>query len=110
MSREFYRLDELADGLRSGCGAFSGDEVFVCVHVLRFVLKERDCSLHPPRESRTAPDKTHPSVSAPLTAEQQQHSDSGRKDVSPVGTKLREAPPNGADTDGMNTDEVLVNG
>ena len=32
-------------GLRSGCGASSGDEVFRCVHVLRFVLKEQDCSL-----------------------------------------------------------------
>jgi hypothetical protein len=55
----------LVDGLRSGCGASSGDEVFICVHVLRFVLKERDCSLHPPGESRTAPDKTHPAVPAP---------------------------------------------
>ena len=65
LSREFHRLDELVDGLRSGYGASSGDEVFVCVHVLRFVLKERNCSLHPPRESRTAPDKTHPPVPAP---------------------------------------------
>ena len=65
LSREFYRLDELVDGLRNGCGASSGDEVFCCVHVLRFVLKERDCSLHPPGESRTAPDKTHLAVPAP---------------------------------------------
>jgi hypothetical protein len=55
----------LVDGLRSGCGASCCDEVFICVHVLRFVLKERDCSLHPPRESRTASDKTHPPVPAP---------------------------------------------
>src|SRR5581483_3239250 len=56
LSWEFDRLDDLVDGLRRGCGASSGDEVFCCVHVLRFVLKERDCSLHPPRESSSAPD------------------------------------------------------
>ena len=46
LSRKFDRLDDLIRGLRSGCGASCGDEVFCRVHVLRFVLKERDCSLH----------------------------------------------------------------
>ena len=65
LSREFDWLDDLIDGLRSGCGASSGDEVFRCVHVLRFVLKERDCSLH--RTGRADPlrNETHPPAPTP---------------------------------------------
>jgi len=51
LSREFDWLDDFVDGLLSDCGASGGDEFFCRVHVLRFVLKERNCSLHhAPRE------------------------------------------------------------
>src|SRR5271169_4050228 len=63
----------------------------LCVHVLRFVLKERDCSLHPPGESSPAPDKTHRLCPRRRAAEHQQLSDGGRKDVAPAGAMLRGA-------------------
>lgn len=69
--------------LLAGCGAIaasSGDEVFCRVHVLRFVLKERDCSLHlhlP--ESSPAPTKRTRLRPRRRAAEPQQPSDSRRK-------------------------------
>ena len=89
-------------GLRSGCGASGGDEVFSRVHVLRFVLKERDCSLH--RPGRAGPLLTKRTRLCPRrrAAEHQQLSDGGRKDVATAGARLRGAT-RGAGADGMNT-------
>jgi hypothetical protein len=107
LSREFYRLDDLIDGLRSGCGAFCRDEVFGCVHVLRFVLKERDCSLH--RPERAGPLLTKRTRLCPRrrAAEHQQLSDGGRKDVATAGARLRGAT-RGAGAAGMNTTENRI--
>ena len=105
LRREFDRFNDVIRGLCDGYGAFSGDEVFSCVHVLRFVLKERDCSLHQPRESRPAPDETPRRCLHRRAAEHQQRSDSGRNNVAAAGAKLRGAT-RGANTNGMNTTKI----
>ena len=109
MSQELYRLNNLVDRLRSDCGASIGDEVFICVHVLRFVLKERDCSLH--RPERAGPLLTKRTRLCPRrrAPEHQQLSDGGRKDVATAGAMLRGAT-KGAVTDGMNTMDKLIGG
>jgi len=66
LSREFDGLDEVVDGLLSDCGAFGGDEVFCRVHIFAFRSEGAVLlSSPPPRESRTAPNETHPPVLAP---------------------------------------------
>ena len=109
LSREFYRLDELVDGLRSGCGASSGDEVFDCVHFLRFVLKERDCSLHSPERAEPLLTKRTRLCPRRRAAKHQQLSDGGRKNVAPAGAMLRGAT-RGAGAAGMNTTEYFIGG
>ena len=79
ITSDFDGLDDFVIGLRSDCGASSGDEIFCRVHFSRFVLKERDCSLHlRPWESSPAPNEKRPRVPAPLR-EAQQLSDGRRK-------------------------------
>ena len=104
---KFDGFDDFVLRLQSGGGASSGDEVFRCVHVLRFVLKERDCSLHH-RTGRAAPLLTKRTRVWPCrrAAEHQQRSDSGRKDVSAAGARLRGAT-RGAGRHGMNTTENI---
>ncbi len=106
MRREFDWLDNLVDGLRWEYGAPGGDGVFRRVHVLPFVLKERDCSLHHHPE-RAVPLRTKGTRPCPRrrAAEHQQLSDSRRKDVSPVGARLRGAT-RGAGAGGMNRTEI----
>ena len=60
--------------------AFDGDEVFCRVHFLRFVLKERDCSLRL-RPGRAGPLRTKRTRVCPCrrAAEHQQPSDGGRR-------------------------------
>jgi len=96
LSREFERLDEVVLGLWSGCGASGGDEGFCCVHVLRFVLKGAGLlSSPPPRESRTAPNETHPRVPRPSgSGARSNRVTAGAQDParsSPAGAKLRGA-------------------
>jgi len=76
---------------------------------LRFVLKERDCSLH--RPERAGPLLTKRTRLCPRrrAAEHQQLSDGGRKDVATAGAMLRGAT-RGAGADGMNTTENRIGG
>jgi len=88
------------------------DEVFCRVHFSRFVLKERDCSLHHAPESRAAPDETHPAgARARRAAEPQQPSDSRRKPENFLRLLARGC--GGATRDaraGLNTTEDLIAG
>src|SRR5882724_3857375 len=94
-----------------GCGAVAVLPVamrFSAVFMfLRFVLKERDCSLH--RTGRADPLLTKRTRPRPRcrAAEHQQRSDSGRKDVSTAGARLRGAT-RGAGVDGMNTTDKMI--
>src|ERR1043166_7717486 len=96
LSWKFEGLDEVVRRLWSGCGASGGDEGFCCVHVLRFVLKERDCSLHlHPERAEPVQTKRTQRVPGPSgSGARSNRVTAGAQDPvpsSPAGAKLRGA-------------------
>jgi hypothetical protein len=72
---------------------------------LRFVLKERDCSLHSPERAEPLLTKRTRLCPRRRAAEHQQLSDGGRKDVAAAGAMLRGAT-RGTGAAGMNTPKI----